>query len=100
MTDENDPLERIAVTLETFDTRLSSIDARFANLESSLEDDAHATEESAKSLQKLEELYLSMDQRLEHLTAMIGEYVNETRQLRRASQQLVSEVREKLASNG
>ncbi len=92
----NDKLvEKVAVCLEAFDQRLSAIDGRFVRLESHLADDAQATEESAKSLQKLQELYLSIDDRLEQLTAMLGNYVQETKRLRVESQQLISEVRRK-----
>jgi chromosome segregation ATPase len=95
-----DPIEQIAQSLEAFDRRLSSIDARFVAIEGHLADDAQATDEGAKSLQKLQELYLSMDTRLSGIEALLANYVEETRGLRRSSQQLLSEVRERLRVAG
>ena len=91
-------LERVAVCLEAFDQRLSAIDQRFVRVEGHLADDATATEEGAKSLQKLQELYVSIDDRLEQLVAMVGNYVQETQRLRTSSQQLISEIRRKPAN--
>lgn len=93
-------LETVAKLAESFDRRISDIDARFVAVEAHLADGARAADEHSKSLQKLQELYLSIDNRLEQLNAMMGNYVEETRVLRRTSQQLISEVREKLKAAG
>lgn len=89
-------LSRVAISLEAFDQRLSAIDTRFIRVEGHLADAAQATDEAAKSLQKLQELYMSIDDRLEQLVAMVGNYVAETQRLRTSSQQLISEVRKKV----
>lgn len=93
-------LETVAQLAESFDKRISDIDTRFVAVEGHLADGARYGEEQAKSLQRLQELYVSIDRKLEDLTAMIGNYVDETRGLRRTSQQLISEVREKLKAAG
>lgn len=96
-----DPVESIAVSLEAFDSRLAEIEKRFVLLEGHLADDARASDEASKSLQKLQELYVSIDGRLEQLNSIMANYVEETKGLRRTSQQLISEVREKLkVANG
>jgi hypothetical protein len=90
------PIEAIAQSLEAFDARLSNIEKRFVAVEGHLADDARASDELAKSHQKLAELYVSIDGRLESVQAMLGNYVDETKRLRLTSQNLISEVREKL----
>jgi hypothetical protein len=91
-----DPIELIAASLEAFDRRLSGIEARFIAVEDHLADDAQATEEGAKCMQKLQELYMSMEDRLDSIESLLSNYVEETRGLRRSSQQLISEVRENM----
>jgi chromosome segregation ATPase len=94
-------LDTLIETLATFDKRLSSMDGRFASVESSLAEDAQATDEAAKSMDKLRDLYLSIDSRLENLESLLSNYVEETKGLRLTSRSLISEVREKLkASSG
>lgn len=95
-----DPIEKLAEALETFDRRLSNIDQRFVKVEHYLAEDAAASEEGARQAQKLAELYVSIDQRLEQLTAMMSNYVDATGRLRRETALLHSEVREKLKVAG
>ena len=93
-------LETVAQLAESFDKRISDIDKRFVAVEGHLAEGARHAEEHSKSLQSLQELYVAIDRKLEDLTAMLGNYVEETRGLRRSSNQLISEVRGKLKAAG
>lgn len=104
-----DPIERIAVALEAFDQRLSAIDTRFVRVEGHLADDAQATEETAVaiakmadsvsrmavSLEKLQELYVALDEKTDQHVAVMQNFITETQRLRTSSQQLISEIRRK-----
>lgn len=89
-------LETLAESLDAMDLRLAAIETRFVTLEGHLADGAHAADEGSKSLQKLQDLYVAIDDKLEQLNAMLGNYVQETQALRRTSRDLISEVRQKL----
>lgn len=95
-----EPIEKLAEALETFDRRLSSIDQRFVKVEHYEAEAAAAGEELSRQVQKLSELYVSIDQRLEQLTAMLSNYVDATGRLRRETTLLHSEVRKKLGAAG
>ena len=93
-------IETIAESLEAFDTRLSSIDGRFVNVEGHLADGARAGEETSRNFQKLSELYLRLDSRLENIEKLLGNYVEATkersaqaRKAEEAAQSLISYVR-------
>jgi len=89
-------IEATAEALGTIDTRLAAIEETQVDMLGHLADDAKATEEAAKSLQKLQELYLSIDARLEELTSMVGNYVEATKGLREEARRLESSVRARL----
>lgn len=80
------------------------MEERLVAMEGHLADDASATEEQAKSLQKLQELYISIDERLMQLNDMLGNYIEATRARERqakltedAAKGLVSEIRKRCA---
>lgn len=93
MTANEKTVEAVAEAFETFDRRLSSI-------ESDMADAAAFGDESAKSLAKLQELYVSMDNKIDELKGMLGNYVEATTKLRQTTASLHSEVREKLKAVG
>ena len=104
-----DPAERIAVVLEAFDLRLSAMDTRFVRVEGYLAEDAQATDEAAKaiekmadavarmavSVEKLQELYIALDDKTDQHVCVMQNFITETQRLRKESQQLISEIRRK-----
>ena len=100
-------LETVAELAESFDKRISDIDARFVTIEGHIADGAKAADEHSKELtnlgdsyKKLADLYVSMDKRFEDMVTTIQNYVSETAGLRQSARQLISEVREKLKDVG
>lgn len=78
--------------LEVFGT----FDRRLTTIESDMADAAAFGDEHAKQLVLLQELYVSIDKKLDDLATMMGNYVDATKELRNATRTLHSEVREKL----
>lgn len=95
-------VDQIVASLEAFDTRLSSVDKRFVAAEGHLADGARAGDEMSRSIQKLTDLYLSIDIRLGNIETLLGNYVEATKERTRqarvseeAAKGLISEVRKR-----
>lgn len=88
--------------ISTMDRRLSGFAERFVNVEANMAESASATDNIAQSVQKLSELYVSIDENVNDLKTVMQNYVDAVReQLRQAklatdaAKGLVSTIREK-----
>ena len=88
---------------EAFMATLAAIDRRLANMERDSADSAAAIEELAKNVDniaestaRLQDLYVALDAKSDETAAMVGNYVEATRDLRNESRNLHTLVREKL----
>jgi len=95
-------LEKLVTILETFDKRMSDADKRAVKAESHIAESAQATEEIAKSVHKLSELYVSIDRRLEDMNTMMANYIDamrgrleQAKKTEDAAKGLVSEIRKR-----
>jgi methyl-accepting chemotaxis protein len=89
-----DQFEALMAALTTFDKRL-------AHMERDTSESAAAVDEMSKSLERLTNLYVSLDNKVDDNATIISNYVDATRELRAESRNLHTLVREKLkAGNG
>lgn len=86
----------------TMDRRLSGFGERFVNVEANMAESASATDRIAENVHKLSELYITLNDNLESLKTLLGNYVEATRSRERQARQteeaakgLVSEVRKR-----
>ncbi len=87
------------MTPEQFDglmAALGTLDRRLSNMERDSSDSAAAIEEMSKSMVKLQELYVSLDSKVDDNAAVVANYVDATKDLRNESRNLHTLVREKL----
>lgn len=100
-------LDRIAEVLHALANRLTPIETDMADSAASQEQlsrnvakMAESYENLVESYERLTELYLKADERADRIEAMVGNYVEATKELRVTSTKLISEVREKLKAAG
>ncbi len=87
------------MTPEQFDrfmAVLESIDRRMQKMEADSADSASALDEASRNIQKLQELYVTLDQKTDDNATVMANYVEATKDLRNESRNLHSLVREKL----
>jgi hypothetical protein len=95
--------EALTELIATMDRRLSSFGERFVNVEANMAESASAADRTAANVQKLSELYVSIDSGLSDLKTVMQNYVNAVREQSRqarlveeAARGLTSEVRRRL----
>jgi predicted nucleic acid-binding Zn-ribbon protein len=83
---------QFAAIIAAFET----IDRRLVTLGDNMADSAASQEALAESLQSLQELYVALDRKQDENSAIVSNYIEETRSLRSESRNLHSLVRKKL----
>lgn len=96
-------VERVAVALETVDRRMATMENDISEssgfselLSENVEKLLERVENIAASVEKLAALQLAESERYDRIEAMVGNYVEATKDLRQTTVKLHSEVREKL----
>lgn len=106
-------LETVAKLAESFDKRISDIDARFVAVEAHLADGARAADEQSKELTNLGESYkvladnyrklaeeiVKQGQRHDDAMTLVQNYIEATVGLRQDARNLISEVRRSQAAS-
>jgi len=94
--------EALTELIATMDRRLSSFGERFVNVEANMAESASAADRTAANVQRLSELYVSIDSGLSDLKTVMQNYVDAVRaQLRQAkltedaAKGVVSEIRKR-----
>jgi uncharacterized protein YukE len=89
----SDQADALNAILETMDRRLSGFGERFVNVEANMAESASAADRTAENVHRLSDLYLSLNQNLEDVKTLIGNYVEATRERERQSRKTDEEAR-------
>lgn len=85
--------EALIELIATMSRQLSGFGERFVAVESNMAESASATDRTAENVHKLSELYLSLNQNLEDVKTLLGNYVKAIEARERQSRKTDEEAR-------